>query len=54
MVYLYVSDRIKKAIFLVSDEYANVNLKFYTSSINHSLVVKQNWRNINNVSEEQI
>jgi hypothetical protein len=41
MVYLYVSDRIKKAIFLVQDEYEHANLIFYTSSISHSLAVKQ-------------
>ena len=50
-MYLYVSERIKKAIFLVAEEYAHANLEFFTESINYSLVVKQKWRNSFNVGE---
>jgi len=52
MMYLYVSDRIKKAIFLVAEEYAQANLQFFTASINHSLVVKQKWRNSSTLGEQ--
>jgi hypothetical protein len=51
MMYLYVSDRIKKAIFLVAEEYAQANLEFFTASINYSLVVKQKWRNSSTLGE---
>ena len=54
MMYLYVSDRIKKAIFLVMEKYAHANLEFFTTSINHSLVVKKKWRNASNLGENQI
>ena len=53
-MYLYISDRVKKAIFLVADEYAHSNLQFYTSSINYSLAVKQKWRNTSTMSDQQI
>jgi hypothetical protein len=54
MMYLYVSDRIKKAIFLVAEDYAQANLEFFTASINYSLVVKQKWRNSSTLGEQQI
>ena len=54
MMYLYVSDRIKKAIFLVAEKYAQANLQFFTTSINYSLVVKQKWRNASTLGEQQI
>jgi hypothetical protein len=52
MMCLYIIDRIKKAIFLVAEEYALANLEFFTSSINYSLLVKRKWRNISNLAEQ--
>jgi hypothetical protein len=41
IVYLYVSDRLKKALFLESDKFASANLHFFTTSISYALQIKK-------------
>lgn len=44
VIYLYVSDRLKKAQFLEADRFKTASLKFFTASIAHALELKQQWR----------
>lgn len=41
VVYLYISDRIKKAIFLVTDRFSIVNMQFYMDCIAHAVQIKK-------------
>lgn len=41
VVYLYISDRIKKAIFLVTDRFSIVNMQFYMDGIAHAVQIKK-------------
>lgn len=44
VIYLYISDRIKKAIFLVTDRFQIANLQFYIECIAHAVQIKKQWR----------
>lgn len=44
VIYLYMSDRIKKAIFLVTDRFQIANLQFYIECIAHAVQIKKQWR----------
>jgi hypothetical protein len=44
VVYLYISDRIKKAIFVVTDKFQMASLQFYLECISHALFIKKQWR----------
>lgn len=44
VIYLYVSDRLKKSAFLEADHFRIASLYFFKSSIGHALELKQQWR----------
>lgn len=44
IIYLYVSDRLKKASFLEADHFKTASLHFFTSSIAQAIEAKQQWR----------
>ena len=44
VIYLYVSDRLKRASFLESHKFQLASLQFYTSAIGNTLERKQQWR----------
>jgi hypothetical protein len=54
VVYLYVSDRLKKALFLLAEDFSIANLHFFATSINHALQVKKQWRAAKGVSDQAI
>jgi hypothetical protein len=41
VIYVYLSDRLKKASFLEADHFKTASLHFFTSSIAHALELKQ-------------
>ena len=44
VVYLYISERIKNAIFLVTDRFQIANLQFYIECITYAINIKKQWR----------
>jgi hypothetical protein len=44
VVYLYLSERIKNAIFLVTDRFQIANLQFYIECITYAISIKKQWR----------
>jgi hypothetical protein len=44
VVYLYISERIKNAIFLVTDRFQIANLQFYIECIAYAINIKKQWR----------
>jgi hypothetical protein len=44
VIYVYVSDRVKKASFLEADQFKTASLHFFKSSIAYALELKSQWR----------
>jgi len=44
IVYVYISDRVKRASFIESNRFRLASLKFFTSAISQSLQQKNQWR----------
>ena len=54
LLYFYVIDKVKRAIFLNAEEYSNANIEFYQDCINHALLIKKKWRGQSTLSDPGI